>query len=147
MTQTPQTIGPGMRVKFHFAITLEDGTVAESTFEDEPVDIVIGAGDLHQGLERLLYGLKASESRTFQISPVEGFGVRDPEAIHTMHRREFPADLKLEPGVIIEFNTPAGDEVPGMIRGLSGDEVEVDFNHPLAGHEITFRVEILALSD
>jgi FKBP-type peptidyl-prolyl cis-trans isomerase SlpA len=60
-----------------------------------------------------------------------------------MPRSEFPADMQLEVGMIIGFSTPSGEEVPGAIQEIKDDEIVVDFNHPLAGHEVIFDVEIL----
>ena len=139
-------IGPGSKVCMHFSITLEDGTVAETTRDDnEPLDFVMGDGTVIEGLELALYGLKAGDKQTLTIEPKLSFGYHDPGNVHTMPRSEFPEDMHLNKGVIIEFNTPAGDEVPGTIVEVGDNEVEVDFNHPLAGHEITFEVEILSV--
>jgi FKBP-type peptidyl-prolyl cis-trans isomerase SlpA len=142
----PALIGPGSKVCLHFTVSLEDGTIAETTRDDnEPMEFVIGDGTMIQGLELALYGLKAADKQTLTIEPKLAFGYHDPENIHKMSRDEFPKDMQLAKGVIIEFNTPAGDEVPGMILDVGESEVEVDFNHPLAGHEITFDVEILSV--
>jgi len=139
-------IGPGSKVRMHFSITLEDGTVAETTRDDnEPLEFVMGDGTMIEGLELALYGLKAGDTQTLNIEPKLAFGYHDPGNVHTMSRNEFPADMRLAKGVIIEFNTPAGDEVPGTIMEVGESEVKVDFNHPLAGHEITFEVEILSV--
>ena len=62
-----------------------------------------------------------------------------------MPRSEFPAEMQLEAGLIISFTTPSGEEVPGAIQEVKDDEVVVDFNHPLAGNEIIFDVEILEI--
>lgn len=141
------TIRPGSRVRLHLSITLEDGTVAEDSFEDDPVEVVIGAGDLHASLERPLLGLHAGDRQAMRIPPERGFGHSDPEAIQNMKRSEFPKDMELEPGLIIAFTTPAGDELPGTILEVCGDKVRVDFNHPLAGHEILYKVAILDVID
>jgi FKBP-type peptidyl-prolyl cis-trans isomerase SlpA len=142
----PAVIGPGSKVCMHFTIKLEDGTVAETTRDDNrPLEFVIGDGTMIQGLELALYGLKSGDKQTLSIEPNLAFGYHDPENIHKMSRDEFPKDMQLAKGAIIEFNTPAGDEVPGTIMNVGDSEVEVDFNHPLAGHEITFDVEILSV--
>jgi FKBP-type peptidyl-prolyl cis-trans isomerase SlpA len=139
-------IGPNSKVRMHFSISLEDGTIADTTRDDhEPLEFVIGDGTMIQGLELALYGLKAGDKQTLTIEPNLAFGYHDPENIHSMSKDEFPQDMQLAKGVIIEFNTPAGDGVPGMILEVGENEVEVDFNHPLAGHEITFEVEILSV--
>lgn len=147
MAENPDIIRPGSRVKLHFSITLEDGTVAESTFDDDPVKVVIGQGDLHEGLERALYGLKAGASQSIKISPEQGFGRPDPDARHSLSRDEFSTEIGIEPGVIVLFTTPAGDEVPGTILSVDENSVEVDFNHPLAGHDINFSVKVLTVSN
>lgn len=137
------TIGPGSEVLMHFTLSLADGTVADSTREGEPLRFVMGDGTLIEGLELVLYGLKVGDRQCLSIGPRDAFGFPDEENIHTMPRDEFPTEMQLEPGMIIGFNTPSGEEVPGAIQELKGDEVVVDFNHPLAGHEVIFEVEIL----
>ena len=139
-------IRPGSKVLMHFTLSLEDGTVAETTRDDnEPLEFVMGDGTLIEGLELALYGLKAGDKQTLSIEPKLAFGFPDPENVHSMPRHEFPQEMQLARGVIMEFNTPAGDEVPGTVLEVNDREVKVDFNHPLAGHQITFEVEILSV--
>jgi len=137
------TIGPGSEVLMHFTLSLADGTVADTTREGEPLRFVMGDGTLIEGLELVLYGLKVGDQQCLSIGPRDAFGFPDEENIHTMPRSEFPAEMQLEPGMIISFSTPSGQEIPGAIQDVKGDEVVVDFNHPLAGHEVIFDVEIL----
>jgi FKBP-type peptidyl-prolyl cis-trans isomerase SlpA len=137
------TISPGCEVLMHFTLSLADGTVADSTREGEPLRFVMGDGTLVEGLELVLYGLKQGDQQCLSIEPRDAFGFPDEENIHTMPCSEFPADMQLEPGMIIGFSTPSGEEVPGAIQEIKGEEVVVDFNHPLAGHEVIFDVEIL----
>lgn len=147
MNDASKSIAIGSKVKLHFSIALEDGMIAESSFGQEPVELIIGTGELHQGLEQLLYGLCRGYKGQFIISPEQGFGFRDPQAVHALARNEFPQAIPLEPGVIVEFTTPGGDQIPGTILGAAEDRVKVDFNHPLAGHELTYIVEILEVSN
>jgi FKBP-type peptidyl-prolyl cis-trans isomerase SlpA len=140
------TIGPGSEVLMHFTLSLEDGTVADTTRGSEPIRFVMGDGTLIEGLELALYGLSQGEQQCISIDPRDAFGFPDEGNIHTLPRSEFPADIQLEAGQIIGFSTPSGEEVPGAILELNDDEVVVDFNHPLAGHEIVFEVEILEIS-
>ena len=147
MREEHSKIIQGSKVRMHFSIALEDGNIAESTFNDEPVEITVGAGELEKGLEMALIGLKPRDKQCLQLMPGQAFGFYDPQAVHTMSRREFSKDLSLEPGVIIAFTTPDGDTVPGLIRTVAHESVEVDFNHPLAGHTITFSVEVLAVTN
>jgi len=136
-------VSPGSTVTLHLSLTLEDGTVAESTFEDEPFTFTMGEGVLAQGLELALFGLYPGDTQRLELSPEQGFGHRDPANIHRLPRSVFTEDLHIEPGVVVGFETPDGDEIGGAILALHEDSVEVDFNHPLAGHVITFDVEII----
>lgn len=138
-------IGPGRRVTLHFRMILEDGTVADETPPDEPLVFTVGDGSLVPGLEAMLTGMAAGESANLLVMPDEAFGFRDADNVHTLPREQFPADMPLEPGTVIGFSVPSGDELPGMVLEADEASVRVDFNHPLAGHVLNFQVEILAV--
>jgi len=142
---TGERIRHGATVVMHYTILLEDGMVADTTEGEEPFRFTVGDGSLIQGLELALFGLKAGDHQRLRISPENGFGAHDPNGIHEMPRAAFPPGMELEEGQIIGFDTPAGEELPGAILEVDEDTVKVDFNHPLAGHEITFEVEILSV--
>lgn len=139
-------IGSGCEVLMHFTLSLADGTVAETSRQGEPMRFTMGDGSLIQGLEHVLYGHYEGERVCQTLQPQEAFGFADLDNMHTMARDEFPPELPIEPGVVIGFDTPSGEEIPGTIQKIEGNEVVVDFNHPLAGHEVTFEVEILEVS-
>ena len=136
-------IGAGSTVTLHLSLVLEDGRVAESTFEGEPHTFTLGDGSLLRGLELALYGLRPGDTQRLVLHPEQAFGVRDPDRLHTMPRAAFADDIKLEPGLIIGFTDSGGEELPGTVLSFTDATVEVDFNHPLAGHAITFEVEII----
>ncbi len=138
-------ISPESTVTLHLSLALEDGTVAESTFEDEPLTFTMGDGTLVAGLELGLYGLRAGATQRLVLEPQQAFGLHDPDKLHALARKEFSAELELQPGVIIGFDTPSGEELPGTIVSLDDETVSVDFNHPLAGRVVVFEVEILAV--
>ncbi len=139
------TIQPGSEVVMHFSITLKDGTVADSTEGEEPLQFVMGDQTLIEGLELALYGLKVGDKQSLTIDPENAYGFPDPENIHVMQRDEFPEDMEIKKGVIIAFAMPDEDEYPGTITAVDEKQVTVDFNHPIAGHEIVFDVEILEI--
>jgi FKBP-type peptidyl-prolyl cis-trans isomerase SlpA len=136
-------VGVGSTVTLHLSLTLEDGTVAEDTFGGEPHTFRMGDGTLLRGLELGLYGLRPGDTQRLRLDPEQAFGLRDPANVHTLPRSQFTADVEPEPGLIVAFATADGTEIPGAILAVSEDGVEVDFNHPLAGHTIVFDVEIL----
>jgi FKBP-type peptidyl-prolyl cis-trans isomerase SlpA len=143
MNDKDREIITGSEVTLHFRITLPDGTEALSTFEEEPLTVVIGDGTLRGGLELALYGLKAGDTQTLTLDPDQAFGWHDDALIHQMPRSDFPADMALEEGQVIGFTTPSGEEAAGSVMQLGEEQVTVDFNHPLAGKQVTFEVQIL----
>ncbi|MDH3712636.1 MAG: FKBP-type peptidyl-prolyl cis-trans isomerase [Gammaproteobacteria bacterium] len=134
-------------MQLRFAVTLEDGTVAESNFTDsEPLEIHVGDGTFPEALELCLLGLREGQRDTRRLYPEQAWGLHDPGNRQQIALRDFPPDIAPETGQIIEFELPDGDEVLGTLIGVTGDYAEVDFNHPLAGHTIEFEVEIVSVA-
>lgn len=138
----PQIL-PGCRVTLHLSIHLEDGTEAVSTFDEEPLSVTLGDGTLRPGLELALLGLVAGDRQTLELMPDQAYGPRDPGLIQFMARDDFDASFDPAPGQVIAFALPNGEETAGSVVAVDGERVEVDFNHPLAGHAIRFTSEIL----
>jgi FKBP-type peptidyl-prolyl cis-trans isomerase SlpA len=130
----------------HFSISLPDGTEAASTFEDEPTTFVMGDGTVSEGLELALYGLVAGDTQSLTLQPDQAFGPRDEAKVQPMPRANFSLEMDLEPGLIIGFTTPDGNEVAGIVQEVKEQDVVMDFNHPLAGMEVIFRVEVLEVT-
>ena len=97
----------GSKVTMHFALRLADGTIADSSFDDEPVSFVVGDGALDKGLELALIGLTAGDRQTLTLMPGQAFGERDDAALQWVDRDSFPADMALEEGQIIGFTGQA----------------------------------------
>jgi FKBP-type peptidyl-prolyl cis-trans isomerase SlpA len=137
----------GSKVTMHYALRLADGTVADSSFDNEPVSFVVGDGSLDQGLELALIGLRAGDRQTLTLMPGQAFGARDDAALQWLERDQFPPGMALEEGQIIGFTGQAGEDVAGAVIDIQDQRVRVDFNHPLAGREIEFEVEILSVEN
>lgn len=141
-------IGEHSKVVMNYRISLEDGTVADSTWEDNaPITFTVGDGSLLPGLEQSLFGLTAGSRERFQLSPEQGFGYKDTVNIHDLPRDDFDPSMPVEPGMVIGFSLPNGEEVPGMVLEVTEASVRVDFNHPFSGHELDFEVEILSVEN
>jgi len=135
----------GSNVTLHFALRLADGTLVDSSFDDEPISFAVGDGALDKGLELALIGLAAGDRQTLTLMPGQAFGGREEAAIQWLERDQFPPEMKLEEGQIIGFTGQAGEDIAGAVIEIQGERVRVDFNHPLAGREIEFEVEILSV--
>lgn len=133
-------IGEGTRVTLNFAIKLETGELVDSNFDSRPASFVFGDGNLPDGFEQALNGLKAGDHLELTIAPERGFGMHNPSNIQTFPRSQF-ADMALEPGLVVSFQEPGG-ELPGVVVEFNEQKVRVDFNHPLAGKTLLFEVKI-----
>ncbi len=138
-------IGPDTRVTLHFQLGLEDGAVVDSTFDKSPACFTVGDGSLLNGFERKLHGLRAGDRERFTVTPEEGFGQHNPSNIQSFRRDEFSRDLELAEGLVLSFADASKAELPGVVASFDDSEVVVDFNHPLAGRNILFDVEIIAV--
>ena len=144
---TEQVIKADSQVVMHFSIRLSDGSAADSTkVNNQPAKFVMGDGSLTDNFEKCLLGLAVGEQKSFALAPEDAFGQPNPDNIHYVDRARFSADAPAEVGAIIAFTQPDGNELPGIVREVTGDSVTVDFNHPLAGQALTFEVEILEIS-
>jgi FKBP-type peptidyl-prolyl cis-trans isomerase SlpA len=141
------TINMSSLVLMHYSIKLTDGSVIESSFDDEPAEITMGNGDITDGMELALFGLSEGDEQTLVLTPEQGFGIRDEDNIHDMPLSDFPENLPPEAGLSYSFESPDGGEIPGTVLSLKKDSVKIDFNHPLAGQEIIFTVEILGVNN
>lgn len=136
-------IKPDSKVTLHFSLALENGDLVDSTFGSKPATFTMGDGSLLPGFEKHLLGLPVGAKQDFLIPQQDGFGARNPQNIQFFKRSVFAPEVELTEGLVVSFADAAGGELPGVIKSIGASEVEVDFNHPLAGHAITFTVEII----
>jgi FKBP-type peptidyl-prolyl cis-trans isomerase SlpA len=135
-------IGPGRRVTLHFSLGLENGAGIDSNFAGAPVSFTMGDGNLLPGFENALCGLAAGARRQFMLPPEQAFGLVNEDNIQRFPRYRFPPDLELDEGLMVDFADAAGNTQAGIVRAFDAKLVEVDFNHPLAGHSIRFTVHV-----
>ena len=143
-------VASGVVVSVAYTLALVDGTEVDVATHDEPFEFTVGDGALIAGLESVLIGLQAGDQQQFLIAATEAFGLPDPDQVHTMPRNAFQAETggaDLEPGTIFSFEAPSGDVVPATIVSLREEEVDVDFNHPLAGRDLQFSGEVISVGE
>ncbi|MDG2090623.1 MAG: FKBP-type peptidyl-prolyl cis-trans isomerase [Gammaproteobacteria bacterium] len=140
-------ISPGKLITLNFSLAPanEPSAFIDSNFHKAPVSFKYGDGSLLSSFEEVMIGLKAGEKQLFTVPAKQAFGLRNEDNIHCYPRYQFPADLIIEKGLMINFSDVGGNEQAGVIAEFSTDEVFVDFNHPLADIDILFTVEIKAV--
>ena len=134
-------------VTLHYRLGLTDDQVLEDNFDDEPTTVQLGRGEMAEGLELALIGLKEGEHQTIDIGPDLAFGHVDETLFRAIARAEFDSALELERGLIIEFTTEDDNTLPGTIIDFNESEVRIDLNHPLAGQTIRYSVKIVGVNN
>lgn len=137
------SVGKGMRVTLNFSLSLKDGAVVDSTFDKMPASLDVGDGSLPEGFESYIMGLKAGDRESYEVPPENAFGQANPSNRQTFKRSDFDKEMLLEPGLMVSFADASNSELPGVVHSVDDDEVVIDFNHPLAGHDLIFEVEII----
>lgn len=156
----------GDRVKINYTGTLPDGTVFDSTLDDEcdhdecetddcgddecgcesgPMELTIGAGELFSQIDEALAGMSPGEKRTVVIPAADAFGEYDQEKVFSVARSDLPEDLKPEVGDELVLGNEDDEELGVAVVEVSADSVTFDANHPLAGEDLSFEVELLEI--
>jgi FKBP-type peptidyl-prolyl cis-trans isomerase SlpA len=139
-------IGPNCKVELHFSLKLADtGELVDSTFEKKPAELVIGDGNLPAAFEAVIHGMRAGERKIERIEPKDGFGQHNPSNVQRIPKDQFDPSVELSEGLVVSFQDKAKSELPGVVSTINDTMVTVDFNHPLAGRDLEFEVEILSV--
>lgn len=141
-------IAYGSTVSLHFEVSLPNGTVIDSTFDrPEPVSLTIGDESLLPGFEKVLINLKAGDTRTAHLPADEAFGQWNSENVQSFARAQFAlSEPNLVVGMMMEFADKGQNSLVGVISEVGDDTVKVDFNHPLAGSDVLFKVQIFKVT-
>lgn len=139
------TITEVSTVSLNFNLSLDDGQLVDGNMDKDAASFQIGDGTLLPGFEVKLLGMKAGDTGDFIIEPVNGFGVPNINNVQLFSRSQF-SGMALEIGTVVSFSDAAKAELPGVVKSIEGDQIEVDFNHPLAGKSLRFEVKIVEVS-
>ncbi|HPD93039.1 MAG: peptidylprolyl isomerase [Rhodobacter sp.] len=145
MTQGARQAQAGDTVHFHYTGTLADGSVFDSSEGREPLSFTLGSGQIIRGLDAAIAGMAVGEAATVTIPAADAYGEADPAARQAIPRAQIPPHIPTEPGTALQMQTPQGQTIPVVVVEANEDEVVLDANHPLAGKDLTFAVEIVAI--
>ena len=136
----------GNTVKVHYTGTLTDGTTFDSSAGDDPLEVVLGDGGVIPGFEQALVGMAVGETKTVTIPAAEAYGEHHADRIHEVEREKIPTDIDLEVGRVLEAVGEEGVTLAVIVAGLTDTTVTLDFNHPLAGKDLTFDLELVEIA-
>lgn len=133
----------GDTVKVHYTGKLEDGSVFDSSVERDPLEITLGEGKLIPGFEKAVVGLKVGDKTTASIESTDAYGDRREDLELSIERNQLPEDIEPQVGMQLQLNQPNGQPVPVQITKVEEENIMIDANHPLAGKDLTFDIELV----
>jgi peptidylprolyl isomerase len=136
----------GNTVKVHYTGTLADGAQFDSSSGRDPLEFTIGAGDMIPGFEQAVIGMSVGDQKRVTIPADQAYGPREDALVHLVPRREIPPHIELVEGLVLEADAPGGERVRLTVIGLDDDSVTLDGNHRLAGCDLTFDLELVAIA-
>lgn len=135
----------GQKVTIHYVGTFDDGTQFDSSHDrGTPLEVEAGVGKLIPGFDTALMSMEVGEVREIVVPPTEAYGERNPEAVQTVSRSAFPAEMQLTEGQQVQGEGPMGP-VLCTVMSIADDSVTLDMNHPLAGLNLNFKIEMLSV--
>jgi peptidylprolyl isomerase len=142
MTQAKQ----GDTVKIHYTGKFDDGTVFDASSEGEPLEFVIGQGQVIAGVEEAVIGMNPEETKTAVIPPEKAYGQYHEDMVVEVEKNKFPEHIQPEPGLELELKQENGESVYVVVTNVSDEEVTLDANHPLAGKDLTFDIRLMEIA-
>lgn len=136
----------GDTVHIHYTGTLNDGTTFDSSEGREPLSFEVGSGQIIPGLDNALPGMAEGEKKSVSVPSDEAYGPVNPEARQQVPRQEIPDHIPLDPGTQLQVQTADGQAMPVTVAEVTEEAVVLDANHPLAGQDLNFDIELVKIA-
>jgi len=143
---SPVMAKDGDTVKVHYTGTLGDGTVFDTSAERDPLEFTLGEGQLIPGFEEAVRGMEVGQSKTVTIPVDEAYGAHLDDLVLVIAKDQLPEGLNIEVGQRLQMQQPGGAMSIVTVTEVSETTITVDANHPLAGKDLTFEIEIVAIN-
>ncbi|WP_095588630.1 FKBP-type peptidyl-prolyl cis-trans isomerase [Actibacterium ureilyticum] len=135
----------GDTVRIHYTGTLADGSTFDSSAGRDPLEFAVGSGQIIPGLDKAMPGMAVGDKKTVEVPADEAYGAHNPDARQAIPRDQIPADIPVEVGLQLQMQTPQGQVMPVVVADVTETEVTLDANHPLAGKDLTFAIELVEI--
>lgn len=135
----------GDTVRIHYTGTLKDGTTFDSSQGRDPLEFTVGAGQIIPGLDKAIPGMEVGDKKSVDVPATEAYGAVDPNARQAVPREQIPADIPLEEGTQLQVQTQQGQVLPVTVAEVTEETVILDANHPLAGKDLNFAIELVSI--
>lgn len=140
-----ETAKTGDIVRIHYTGTLPDGTQFDSSDGRDPLEFTIGSGQIIEGLDAEVEGMAVGQKSTVTIPAEKAYGPHSDHNVQQVPRSQIPAEVDVQPGAQLQARTPNGDTIMLNVVEVTEDMVTVDANHPLAGQDLIFAVELVEI--
>ncbi len=135
----------GDTIKVHYTGKLTDETIFDSSREREPLEFTVGSGQLIQGFDKAVIGMKAGEATVANIPCAEAYGEPREDMVMSVPKDQLPAEIKPEIGMTLSAGQPDGTQMPVTVIEVADDHIKLDANHPLAGKDLVFDIEVVSV--
>ncbi|MCE5250280.1 peptidylprolyl isomerase [bacterium] len=136
----------GDTVKIHYTGTLDDGTEFDSSIEQEPLEFTIGLSQVITGFEDAVVGMNPGESKTFTVPMEDAYGPRREEMVAIVGMDQFPENIQPEIGQQFQLSQEDGTAIVVVVTDITDTDVTLDANHPLAGENLTFDIQLIEIA-
>ena len=135
----------GDTVRITYKGTLNNGEMFDSSEGRDPLEFVVGSGQIIKGLDAAIPGMAVGDTADVNVACAEAYGEVNPDARQAVPREQIPAEIPLEVGTQLQMQTPQGQVVPVKVAEVTETEVTLDANHPLAGQDLNFAIEVVGI--
>lgn len=135
----------GDTVRIHYTGTLSDGSTFDSSEGRDPLEFTLGSGQVIPGFDDAVEGMEVGQEQTVEIPCDQAYGKADPGRQQPFPRDKFPDEIELEVGTRLQLSGPEGQPINVTIAEVGEEQVILDANHPLAGEDLTFRIELVEI--
>ena len=139
-------VKPGDTVHIHYTGTLRDGTTFNSSEGRDPLQFEVGSGQIIPGLDKAIPGMEVGDKKTVNVPCDEAYGPVDPQMRQAVPREGIPDDIPLDLGTRLQMQTQQGQVTPVTVVEVTDEQVTLDANHPLAGQDLTFAIELVHIA-
>jgi FKBP-type peptidyl-prolyl cis-trans isomerase 2 len=140
-----EKVKEGDKVKVNYTVTLDNNTIIEKTAETKPLEFKLNTGQIIPGFEQAVIGMSPGESKSVKITPEEAYGEYREELVMKVPRKDLPEDLDPQVGQQLKLESDKHQPFIVTVTGTSNSEVIMDANHPLAGKNLNFEIELLEI--
>ncbi len=135
----------GDTVRIHYTGTHTDGSTFDSSEGRDPLEFTLGSGQIIPGLDKAIPGMTVGETKVVEVPAEEAYGHHNPEGVQSVPRAQVPDHIPLDPGTKLQIQTSDGRAVPVTVTEVTDETVVLDANHPLAGRDLTFEIELVEI--